>query len=77
VQIIPKVLQKLRAERVRAVVVMPEWCGKAWWNLLQIGVERETDLGKSSDVLIPGPVMATNLAKLLSCRLLMAVVSLS
>jgi hypothetical protein len=68
-------MQKLRAERVRAVVVMPEWCGRPWWNLLQLNVEKQIDLGKSCDVQIPGPTMAANSAKLPPGRLLMAILS--
>jgi hypothetical protein len=39
VQQIPRVPQKLRQERVRAVVVVSEECRRSWWNLLQLNVE--------------------------------------
>jgi hypothetical protein len=75
IQLIPRVPQKLRTEAVRAVVVVPEWCGKAWWNLLQMNVERQIDLGPAESVLRGGPTMAANRAKLPPGRMLMALVS--
>jgi hypothetical protein len=72
---IPRVLQKLRAERDRAVVVVPEWYGKPWWNLLQMNVEKLVDLGPSESALKCGPSMAASRAKLPPGRMLMALVS--
>jgi hypothetical protein len=75
VQIIPRVLQHLREEAMNAVIVVPEWYTKAWWNLLQGNIAKKTILGKADDVLLPGPTMAARRAKLPPGSMIMAVVS--
>jgi ribonuclease HI len=60
VQIVPRILQKIRAERVEAVVVVPEWPSRPWWNLFQDGVVKQVRLGKSEEVLKAGPTMRPN-----------------
>ena len=58
VQMIPTVLQKLRTDHVReAVMVVPEWPSRPWWNLLLISMTRRMDLGPSETVLAAGPTM--------------------
>jgi hypothetical protein len=57
------------------VIVVPEWYGKPWWNLLQLNVEDQVDLGLAQDALKCGPTMAASRAKLPPGRMLMAVVS--
>jgi ribonuclease HI len=60
VQILPRVLQKIRAERAEVILVAPEWPSRPWWNLFQDGVVQQVRLGRSEEVLIPGPTLAKN-----------------
>ena len=57
VQIIPRVLQKLRTEVQEAVMVFPEWPSRPWWSLLQMYVSKQLRLGKAAEVLAKGPSM--------------------
>jgi ribonuclease HI len=74
IQMMPRVLQKLRQERLTAAVVLPEWYSKAWWNLAQPNIVRYVTLGKAQEVLRAGPAMPEE-AKLPPGNLLMAIVS--
>jgi hypothetical protein len=77
VQLVPRVIQKLFQERGEAVVVVPEWPSRPWWNLLQQFTTKWVRLGAATMVLERGPTMASNRAELppgnmltvlLSCR---------
>jgi hypothetical protein len=74
IQIMPRVLQKLREEGWNAVVVLPEWYSKAWWNLAQPNIIRSTVLGEAENVLRLG-TSAPKEARLPPGRMLMAIVS--
>jgi hypothetical protein len=56
VQLIPRVLQKLRTDAVReAVIVFPPWPSQPWWFLLQDSLVKVVELGESSGVLTRSP----------------------
>jgi hypothetical protein len=58
IPIIPQVLQKMRNDRVPlALMVVPEWPSRPWWNLLTTRMQRHLRLGHSSEVLEAGPTM--------------------
>jgi hypothetical protein len=69
-------VQKLKQEKLTAVVVLPEWYSKAWWNLAAPNIVRSVQLGPASDMLKAGPGMPQD-AKLPPGKLFMAVVSFS
>jgi hypothetical protein len=75
VQLIPRVLQKLRMEEGAAVMVFPEWPSRPWWNLMAWGARRIVRLGTSEEVLEKGPSMATRLVKSPPGNMLMASLS--
>jgi hypothetical protein len=76
VQLIPRVLQRIRLERLlQVVMVFPEWPSRPWWNFLQELVVAQVRLGESQTVLSPGPTMADNRAKLPPGNILMALLS--
>jgi hypothetical protein len=77
VQIIPKVLQKLRAEVSRAVMFVPEWTSRPWWNLFRMHVLRWKRLGRSAEVLTKGPSIESQGLKLPPGFLVMAELSFS
>ena len=64
VQIIPRVLQKLRQEVRAAILVVPEWTSRPWWNLMQENATASIRLGRSEDVLKAGPSLAIENRKL-------------
>ena len=64
VQIIPRILQKLRKEVNSAVLVVPEWISRPWWNLMQQNAVRMVRLGRAEDVLKAGPSLAIDNRKL-------------
>jgi hypothetical protein len=76
VQIVSRVLQRLQQEKVKAVVVIPKWTSQPWWNLFTGMAKSTVELGKTADVLIPGPLMTASKSKaeLPPGNLLMAVV---
>jgi hypothetical protein len=47
IQLIPRVLKKLWMEKREALMVVPEWPSRPWWNLLQEGVTSQVRLGKA------------------------------
>jgi hypothetical protein len=56
VQLIPRVLQKLRMDAVKeAVLVFPLWPSQPWWSLLPDSVVKMVELGQSTAVLVRGP----------------------
>ena len=57
VQLIDRVLRKLQAEGVTAVMVVPTWTGHAWWSLFREMAKVVVELGKDEKLLIPGPRM--------------------
>ena len=58
INIIPRVLQKMHTDRVAlAVLVVPEWPSRPWWNLITTSEIGRTSLGLLSEVLTPGPTM--------------------
>jgi ribonuclease HI len=75
VQLIPRVLQKIRLEVGEAVLVVPEWPSRPWWNMLQGCVRKQVRLGKAEEVLEKGPTMTARRAKLPPGNMLMAWVS--
>ena len=64
VQIIPRVLQKLRQEVRAAILVVPEWTSRPWWNLMLENATTSIRLGRSEDVLKAGPSLAIENRKL-------------
>jgi hypothetical protein len=76
IPLIPRVLQKLRQERLTAVVVLPEWYSKAWWNMAAPNITKSVVLGLATDVLKAGPAMPQD-SKLPPGKLIMAIVSYS
>ena len=57
VQLIPKVIQKLRLEVRQAILVVPEWPSLPWWNLMEMSARKIKLLGPSDLVLVKGPSM--------------------
>jgi hypothetical protein len=56
VQLIPRVLQKLRVDGVKVeVLVCPLWPSQPWWSLMREGLVRMAVLGDSQAVLRRGP----------------------
>jgi hypothetical protein len=57
-QLIPRVLQKMRREVSSALIVVPEWPSQPWWNLLWMNaVGDPVRLGQSDAVLTKGAAM--------------------
>jgi hypothetical protein len=75
VQLIPRVIQKLFLERGEAVMVVPEWPSRPWWNLLLRFTIRLVRLGEAQEVLEAGPTMTSNRAKLPPGNMLMVLLS--
>jgi hypothetical protein len=77
VQIIDRVLQKIRTEKVTALLVVPKWPSQPWWTLFCQLVKSVLELGKTEHVLIPGPAMTSSstVKKLPPGLLLMALVA--
>jgi hypothetical protein len=63
VQMIPRVLQKVAMEQITAVMVLPEWPSRPWWNLMRGMAVAQGRLGKSEVALRPGPSLEQRLAK--------------
>jgi hypothetical protein len=57
VQIIDRVLRRIQDDKVTAVLVLPEWPGRPWWNLFVPMARAVIGLGQSAHVLEPGPAM--------------------
>jgi hypothetical protein len=56
VQLIPRILQKLRMDAVKdAVLVFPLWPSQPWWSLLQDFMVKMVEIGESAAVLLRGP----------------------
>jgi hypothetical protein len=60
---IPRVLQKVAMEQITAVMVLPEWPSRPWWNLMRSMAVAQVRLGKSEVALRPGPSFEQRLAK--------------
>jgi hypothetical protein len=63
VQLLPRVLQRIRDERVKAVVVLPKWPSRAWWGVFRPLAKVVVELGSEKQVLIPGPEMRASPTK--------------
>jgi hypothetical protein len=76
VQVIDRVLQRLQMEKVKAVVAVSKWTSQSWWNLFTGMAKSTVELGKTADVLVPGPLMTASKsnAQLPPGNLIMAVV---
>jgi hypothetical protein len=76
VQIIDRVLQKIRMEKVTALVVVPKWPSQPWWTLFCQMTKSVLELGKTEFILTPGPAMTSSstVKKLPPGLLLMALV---
>jgi hypothetical protein len=48
-------------EKLRALIVVPNWLSNPWWGLLKITAITSIELRKSNEVLVPGPLMCSNL----------------
>jgi hypothetical protein len=57
VQLLLRVLAKVRDENVRAVLVAPKWPSQPWWTIFQAIQQKTVVLGDAKDVLSPGPGM--------------------
>jgi hypothetical protein len=75
VQLITRVLQKVRKERGAVVMGTPEWPSRTWWNLMAGAAEAMVRLGKTEEVLERAPSMAANRAKLPPGNMIMALLS--
>jgi hypothetical protein len=58
--LIPDVLHRIWTERILALVVVPHWPGQAWWSLFRELAEVYIDIGRTKDILIPGPNMTNS-----------------
>jgi hypothetical protein len=72
---IPRVMQKILAEKIFAVLVVPFWPGHSWWSTIQPLILRSVDLGPTNQVLKRGPTMDPKAHKLPQGRLLMCLIS--
>jgi hypothetical protein len=77
VQLIPRVLQKIRLERDTVVMVVPEWPSRPWWNMVAGRPRKMVRLGKSEEVLEKGPSMVANRARPPPGSMLMVLLSFS
>jgi hypothetical protein len=60
VNLLPWVIQLLWEFKIKAVIVVPEWTGHAWWSTFRAMVNRITILGKEDQVLEPGFLMVNS-----------------
>jgi hypothetical protein len=76
ISLLPRVLNRIRSDGGIALVVAPVWIGQPWWSMLVDMAVAAVILGKSREVLIPGPAMVQSSVKLEvpPGRLLMALV---
>jgi hypothetical protein len=63
VQIIPRVLQKIRNENATTIVVIPKWTTKPWWGMIKPMMKSVLELGSAKHILIPGPSMTNSKSK--------------
>jgi hypothetical protein len=57
IPLIGRCLRKVLAENASALVVVPNWKGQSWNNLLNKLSKKMLIIGKSEDVLLPGKIM--------------------
>jgi hypothetical protein len=70
IPLIIRCLTKIRLERATAIVITPHWRGASWTHAMkQLTVKGPIVLGKSQDLLQPGPGMQMQPPGLLSCVL--------
>ena len=55
IALLPRALAKLRAERARALVVLPVWRGRPWWSLAETMMIASMAVGSTE--IVPGPDM--------------------
>jgi ribonuclease HI len=58
IPVILRCLRKVVEERVKGVMVLPDWRGQPWNHLLQMVTIRHVNLGNTNQVLIQGAFMA-------------------
>jgi hypothetical protein len=75
VQLVPKVLQKLVWEGGDAIMVVPDWPSRPWWNMMQSHRLGQVSLGEAEVALRPGPSLAVNRARLPPGNFLMVLLS--
>jgi hypothetical protein len=63
VALIDRVLRRIMDEKLRAVIVIPKWPSNPWWGLLKMMAITSIELGRSNEVLAPGPLMCSNLGE--------------
>jgi hypothetical protein len=63
IALIPRVLQRIWAEGITAVVVVPKWTGQAWWSMFRELAEVYFEIGDTKDILDPGPNMLSSESK--------------
>jgi hypothetical protein len=57
IPLIPRCIRKVIQNGTKAIMVVPAWQGQPWSELLRQITLRQVDLGKSTDILQPGPHM--------------------
>jgi hypothetical protein len=57
VQLLGKVLSRIRAESMSAVVVLPKWPSRPWWSLFRPLASLVVEMGNAKEVLRPGQAM--------------------
>jgi hypothetical protein len=60
---LPQVLQRIRDERINAVVMLPKWPSRPWWNVFRPLARTIVELGSEKQVLTPGPTMTASPTK--------------
>jgi hypothetical protein len=73
--LIPRVLKKIRDEKISAVLVVPYWTTHSWWSSVAALIRKSVLLGPAKDVLKMGPSVDPTRTKLPPGRMLMCLVS--
>jgi hypothetical protein len=60
VQLISNVLQRVRQEKVTALVVLPKWQSQPWWGLFRPMATTILEIGNAKEILIPGQLMRSS-----------------
>ena len=63
VQIVDRVLQRVREENLKAIIVVPKWTSKPWWGTFRPMAKMVVELGRSDLILPPGPSMTSSKSK--------------
>ena len=77
VHLLDRVLQRIRDQEVRAVLVLPKWPAQPWWNVFRPMATAILEMGREKEVLLPGPAMRNSptIKKLPPGTFLMALVN--